>query len=67
MEEAAKELPADIECHPSLTYALDYTVERTTSLTWIIILPEHRVRAEGWGFFETVDPHWLLAGEGEAR
>ena len=33
MEEAAKELPADIECHPFLTYALDYTVERTTSLT----------------------------------
>jgi hypothetical protein len=32
MKEAAKELFAGIECHPPVTYVLDYTVERKTNL-----------------------------------
>jgi hypothetical protein len=32
MEEDAKELFPDIECHPSVTYVLDYTIERKKEL-----------------------------------
>jgi hypothetical protein len=50
MEEAAKEHFADIECHPTDTHVLYFTVDRTTNLTGVTTPADRRLRTAAWRY-----------------